>query len=93
MIFIDLQFPDITGVPVPPLRRSAPAISRFHSVLVLGCRTFLQLLARRATESIAFSVPDRNALWIRTEDDLLVQAVAKYSTSIILGLDYFVTPL
>jgi hypothetical protein len=32
---------------------------------VLGWRTFLQLLARRAAESIAFSVPDRNALCIK----------------------------
>ena len=50
-----------------------------------GWRTILQLLARRAAESFAFSVPDRNALWSRAEDDLLVQAVAKYSTSNILG--------
>ncbi len=73
------------GVPVPPLRRSAPAISRFHPVL--GWRTILQLLARRAAESIAFSVPDRNASWSRAEDDLLVQAVAKCSTPDILGRD------
>ena len=66
---------DTAGVPVPPLRRSAPAISRFCPVL--GWRTMLQLLARRAAESNAFSVPDRNALWSRAEDDLLVQAVAK----------------
>ena len=77
---------DIAGVPVPPLRRSAPATSRFHPVL--RWRTFLQLLARRAAESIAFSVPDCNALWSRAEDDLLVQAVAKYSTSNILGHDW-----
>jgi hypothetical protein len=62
-------------VPVPPSRRSAPAISRFHPVL--GWRTILQLLARRAAESIAFSVPDRNTLWIRTEDDLLVQSIVQ----------------
>ena len=55
---------------------------------MLGCLTILQLLARRAAESIAFSVPDRNALWSRTEDDLLVQTVAKYSTSNILGRDW-----
>ena len=42
----------------------------------------------RAVESIAFSVPDRNALWSRSEDDLLVQAVVKYSTSDILGRDW-----
>jgi hypothetical protein len=35
----------------------------------------LRLLARRAAESNAFSVPERNALWRRVEDDLLVQAV------------------
>ncbi len=52
---------------------------------MLGWWTILQLLVRRAAESIAFSVPDRNALWSRTEDDLLVQAVAKYRTSNILG--------
>ena len=43
---------------------------------------------RRTTESIAFYVPDRNALWSRAEDDLLVRAVAKYSTSNILGRDW-----
>ncbi len=55
---------------------------------MLGWRTMLQLLARRATESNAFSVPDRNALWSRAEDGLLVQAVAKYSTSDVLGRDW-----
>jgi len=39
----------------------------------------LQLFARRAAESNAFSI--RNALWSSAEDDLLVQAVAKHSTS------------
>ena len=77
---------DTTAVSVSPSRRSAPAISRFHPVL--GWRTILQLLARRAAESIAFSVPDRNASWSRAEDDLLVQAVAKYGTSNILGRDW-----
>ena len=71
---------DIAGaladVSVPPLRRSAPAISRFCPVL--GWRTMLQLFARRAAESNAFSI--RNALWSSAEDDLLVQAVAKHST-------------
>ena len=38
----------------------------------------LQLFARRAAESNAFSI--RNALWSSAEDDLLVQAVAKHST-------------
>ena len=51
---------------------------------MLGWRTMLQLLARRAAESNAFSVPDRNALWSRAEDDLLVQVVVKYSTSDVL---------
>jgi hypothetical protein len=51
---------------------------------VLGWRTMLQLLARRAAESNAFSILDRNALWSRAEDDLLVQAVAKHSTSDVL---------
>jgi hypothetical protein len=74
---------DTAGVPVPPSRRSAPAISRFHPVL--GWRTILHLLVRRATESIAFSVSDRNASWSRAEDDLLVQALAKCSNSNILG--------
>jgi hypothetical protein len=55
---------------------------------VLGWRTILHLFARRETESIAFSVPDRNPLWSRTEDDLLVQAVAKYSTNDVLGHDW-----
>jgi hypothetical protein len=48
----------------------------------------LQLLARRAAESNVFLVPDRNTLWIRVEDDLLVQAVGKYSTSDVLGRDW-----
>ena len=51
---------------------------------MLGWRTMLQLLARRAAESNAFSILDRNALWSRAEDDLLVQAVAKHSTSDVL---------
>ncbi len=72
-----------TAVRVGASRRSAPAISRFYPVL--GWRTLLQLLVRRAAESYAFSVPDRNALWSRAEDGLLVQAVAKYSTSDVLG--------
>ena len=48
----------------------------------------LQLLARRAAESYAFSVPDRNALWSTAEDGLLVQAAAKCSTSDVLGRDW-----
>jgi hypothetical protein len=40
-----------------------------------------------SAESIAFSVPDRNALWSRADDDLLVQSVVKYSTSDVLGRD------
>ena len=76
-----------TAVPVGTAsRRSSPAISRFCPVL--GWRTMLQLLARRAAESNAFSVPDRNALWSGAEDDLLVRAVAKNSTSDVLGLDW-----
>ena len=55
---------------------------------MLGWRTILQLPARRAAESISFSVPDRHASWSRTEDDLLVQAVAKHSTSDVLGRDW-----
>jgi hypothetical protein len=47
-----------------------------------------QFLARRAAESNAFSVPDRNALWSRAEDGLLVQAVAKYSTSNVLRREW-----
>jgi hypothetical protein len=48
----------------------------------------LQLLARHAAESNVFSVPDRSALWSRTEDGLLLQVVAKYSTSDVLGRDW-----
>jgi hypothetical protein len=54
----------------------------------LGCRTMLQFLARRAAESNAFSVPDRNALWSRAEDDLLVQAAVKHGTSDVLFPDW-----
>ena len=75
-----------TALPVCASRRSAPAISRFCPVL--GWRTMLQLLARRAAESNAFSVPDHNALWSTAEDDLLVQAVAKHSTSDVLFRDW-----
>jgi hypothetical protein len=65
-----------TAVPVVALRRSTPDISRFCPFL--GWRTILRLLTRRGTESNVFSVPERNPLWRRTEDGLLVQAVAKY---------------
>jgi hypothetical protein len=54
---------------------------------VIGCRTMLQFLVCRTAESNAFSVPDHNALWSRAEDDLLVQSVAKHSTSDVLGRD------
>jgi hypothetical protein len=54
------------------------------------CPTILQLLACRVAESNAFSVPDRNALWIRAEDDLLVQDVSNHSTSDVLGRDWSV---
>jgi len=47
-----------------------------------------QLLARRAAESNALSVPDRTAAWSRAEDDLLIQAVAKHSTSDVIGRDW-----
>ena len=75
-----------TAAPVGELRRSSPAISRFCPVL--GWRTMIQLFARRAAESNAFSVPDHNALWSTAEDDLLVQAVAKHSTSDVLFRDW-----
>jgi hypothetical protein len=55
---------------------------------VLGWWTIFQLLTRRSAESNTFSIPDRNASWIRTEDDLLVQSVGKCSTSDILGRDW-----
>ncbi len=32
--------------------------------------------ARRAAESLAFCVPNRNGLWGRAEDDLLEQAIS-----------------
>ena len=51
---------------------------------MLGWRSILQLLARRAAESIAFSVPDRHALWSRAEDDILVQAVAKHTRLLLI---------
>jgi hypothetical protein len=60
--------------------------ARFNPVL--GWRTMMQLLAHRAADSIAFSVPHRNALWSRAEDGLLVQAVANHSTSDVLGRDW-----
>jgi hypothetical protein len=47
----------------------------------------LQLLVCRATESNTFSVPDSNTSWNRTEDDLLVEAVAKHCTSDFLFSD------
>ena len=67
---------------VPPSRRSTPVISRFSPVL--GWGTTLQFLVRRETESTTFSVPDSNALWSRSDDDLLIQDVPKYSTSDVL---------
>ncbi len=48
----------------------------------------MQVLACRATESVTSSVPDRNALWTREQDDLLLQDVGKYSTSDVLGRDW-----
>jgi hypothetical protein len=65
---------------------SDPSISRLCPVI--GWWTMIQLLARRAGESNAFSVPDRNTLWITAEDGLLVQTVVKYSTSDVLGHDW-----
>ncbi len=41
-----------------------------------------RLVACREVESNAFSI--RNALWSRTEDDLLVQDLGKHSTSDVL---------
>jgi hypothetical protein len=46
----------------------------------------LQLFACRTVESNVFSI--RNALWIRAEDDLLVQALGKHSTSETLFRDW-----
>ena len=68
-----------------PSRRSDPDINRFSPVI--GWRTFLQLLTCRTSDSIAFSVPDRNTLWSRTEDCVLVKVVVKQSTSDVLGRD------
>ncbi len=48
----------------------------------------LRLLPCRGTESIPFSVPDRNPLWRRSEDGLLVEDVVKDSTSDVLGRDW-----
>ena len=48
-------------------------------------RTILHLLTRRTAESIVFSESDRHVLWNSAEDDLLVQAVTKYSTSDVFG--------
>jgi hypothetical protein len=71
---------------VSPSRRSVPVINRFCPVI--GWWTVLQLLVRRVSESIPVSVHDRNTLWSRTEDDLLVQVVSKYSTSDVLCRDW-----
>jgi hypothetical protein len=67
---------------VPPPRRSDPTISRFNPGL--WWLTIIQRLARlrRAAESAASSVPDRNALWCS------LQSVAKYSTPNVLGPDW-----
>ncbi len=73
-----------TAVPVGESRRSSPVIRRFCPFL--RCRTILQVLTRREAESNVFSVPDRNTLWSRTEDVLLVQTVAK-----LVLLTFFVT--
>ncbi len=42
----------------------------------------------RSVESNTFSVPDRNGLWRRVEDDLLVRVVTKHSTSDVLFPDW-----
>jgi hypothetical protein len=67
---------DTVVFPVFPPRRSTPDISRFHPGF--GWWTILQILSCRTDESISFSVPDRHTLWIRTEDDILVQSVPWY---------------
>jgi hypothetical protein len=71
-----------TGVPIEEV---GPRNNRFCPVI--GWWTMLHLLVCRVVESNVFSVPDRNSLWNRTEDDLLVQAVAKHSTSDVLFSD------
>ncbi len=55
---------------------------------MLGWRTMIQIFTSRTAESNVFSVPNHNVLWSRTEDDLLVQAVANHSTSDVLGRDW-----
>ena len=55
---------------------------------MLGWWTILHLLTRRETESITFSVPDRNTLWSRVEDGLLVETVTKYITNDVVGRDW-----
>jgi hypothetical protein len=54
----------------------------------MGWWTIFQLLTCRVAESNAFSIPDRNTSWNRTEDELIVQVVVKCSTSVILGRDW-----
>ena len=85
-VFFDTQysFPDSDRCDTPGL--SVPVIIRFNPVL--GRRTILHLLECRTSEFIAFSVPDRNALWNRVEDDLLMESVVKYSISDVLGRDW-----
>ena len=69
---------DTTGVSVTPSIRST--LTSVGSI-PMGWWTILHLLASRVVESIAFSVPDRNVLWNREEDGLLVETVVKYSTN------------
>ncbi len=79
-----------TAVPVGAgaSRRSSPAIAISRFCPVLGWRTMIQLFARRAAESNAFSVPDHNALWSRqrmTSLYNLYQSIVLLTFSVVIG--------
>ncbi len=72
------------------VRTSFETVGPCHQQVLSSARVADHAAAFRArkaaTESNAFSI--RNALWSRTEDDLLVQTVAKHSTSETLFRDW-----
>ena len=68
---------DTTGVPVPPPRRSDPAISRFCPTL--GWLHLVKSVTHRAAAHVALAAPivlNVPDMWSRDEDNLLLQTIA-----------------
>ena len=68
---------DTAGVHVPPLRRSAPAISRFCPTL--GWLHLVKSVTHRAAAHVALAAPivlNVPDMWSRDEDNLLLRTIA-----------------